>query len=365
MVEKRIGHSFLAYLGAVFTLLVVFGGVDCQAGVMTTFCRHVLPRLIRTPSPGNLVSNDERGRFLPELDLLGPATLESKEFEGSLGFVAPNEQKPREALAIVGKAPGGVYVSVGTERGFIGAALAPGTTHLLLLDRDSNVVRFNHINIALLKLAKDRGEYIDWRLYATHEEWVAAARERGLDPETFEWIRDFESWKWWQHVVRRNPEFLPLHLAPGSVEGIEEMFQDANYVYDDALFDKVHELAKRNRIKSVVADLSDGKVVRTVVEALQNAKLPISVLDLSNAWWPDYISERRSARLIGQFQQVAIPQSVLLLTNSADRIDHNRHWNRSWDYIGFTFDDITSTGGTRAFVRFLIDEYQPPDVFKK
>ena len=74
-------------------------------------------------------------------------------------FLAPNEEYPADAVRILDQAVSGVYLSVGTERGFIGAALASNITHLLLADRDPRVVFFNRINIALLTVAQSREEY--------------------------------------------------------------------------------------------------------------------------------------------------------------------------------------------------------------
>ena len=80
-------------------------------------------------------------------------------------FLAPNEQHPAEALPLWKQSPSGLYISVGTERGFMAAGANPNATHLLLVDRDPTVTYFNRINTALLELAENRENYLQLRLH--------------------------------------------------------------------------------------------------------------------------------------------------------------------------------------------------------
>ncbi len=68
-----------------------------------------------------------------------------------------------------------------------------------------------------------------------------------------------------------------------------EAFKGANCLYDDALFYRLSEFAKSGKIQSLQVDLSDPKAFERVAGAMAEQKLRMSVLDLSNAWWPEYV----------------------------------------------------------------------------
>ena len=60
-------------------------------------------------------------------------------------YVPPNEQHPALALPIYGKSNRGIYLSVGTERSFIGAALTR-TNALFVIDYDPQAIRLANAN---------------------------------------------------------------------------------------------------------------------------------------------------------------------------------------------------------------------------
>src|ERR1035438_7273970 len=80
--------------------------------------------------------------------------------EQSNHWLGPNESQPTKGRNIYSHLAAGVYVTVGADRGLIYAGLSPNVTHILLLDIDNEVTRFNRINITLLQLADNRGDYL-------------------------------------------------------------------------------------------------------------------------------------------------------------------------------------------------------------
>src|SRR5579862_5108327 len=62
-------------------------------------------------------------------------------------YLPPNEQHPAVALPIYRKSNHGVYVSVGSERSFIGAALSRAKA-LFVIDYDPETIRFAKIKRA-------------------------------------------------------------------------------------------------------------------------------------------------------------------------------------------------------------------------
>src|SRR4051794_37240411 len=66
-------------------------------------------------------------------------------------FYTSTEMQISRAKPILDQAPEGLYVTVGADRGFRAASLSSKVTHLLLLDVSSRIVRYNKLNIELLK----------------------------------------------------------------------------------------------------------------------------------------------------------------------------------------------------------------------
>src|SRR3974390_122541 len=116
-------------------------------------------------------------------------------------YLPPNEQNPAVALPIYRKSNHGVYVSVGSERSFIGAALS-GAKGLFVVDYDPQTVRFANINRALLAASTDRADYLNLRLSASPELW--RQRSQHLSAEDKETLSKPDSWTFWDKKVRKN-----------------------------------------------------------------------------------------------------------------------------------------------------------------
>ena len=188
--------------------------------------------------------------FLPELRL--PTS------NVTYGFLIPNEEYPSDAIPLFDHAPAGVYIAVGTERGFISAALTPNITHLLLADVDYEVVRYNRLNIALLKVAKSRRDYLHLRLGARAKEWKARAYASSIiDKKEIRLLADATIWKWWKEKVRDYSKFRRFHAPLPHDRSVPFVFKSANYLYYDALFERIKDLAVKNRIDVVQLDLRD------------------------------------------------------------------------------------------------------------
>jgi hypothetical protein len=99
-------------------------------------------------------------------------------------YLPPNEQHPAVALPIYRKSNHGVYVSVGTERSFIGAALSDAQA-LYVIDYDVLAVQFAKVNRALLAASTKRADYANLRLTASQDVWRQRSQNlTGEDKET-------------------------------------------------------------------------------------------------------------------------------------------------------------------------------------
>lgn len=285
--------------------------------------------------------------------------------EVNYGGVFPNEMIQREAKEVLSQAPAGVYVGVGTDRAFIGAAISPHTTHLLLTDMGANVVLFNRINTALLKLARSRQDYLELRLNPRglgHSLWIDRAYElRDFDEEARALLLNRDCFDFWQKNVvhTQKLDFQAFHFnnEVDELSPVEKSFyfKDANYLYDDQLFAKLQEMALSNRIQSVQINYKDVDAVAQLMTAIRNEGLILSVLDLSNAWEPGYIGFEKMVDVIRLSAESAANKSVLLLTETSkikDRVDFGID-GYLFVYSGFHFETITWISDQAKLIQYF------------
>lgn len=263
-------------------------------------------------------------------------------------FISPNEENPERGIPYW-RAAGqtGVYVAVGTERGFIGAAQTPTATHLLLLDRDDFVTRFNRINIGLLQIAKNREDYLRLRLSASRAEWLEAIKKAGpvLETEFLLELTQSDTWSWFAGRTGFSMFEAPIK-NPGQMIG----FKNSNYLFDDNLFARIHAMAQAHRIEARVVDFGDTKSLNQIAAAVDKENLKIGVLDVSNAWDRNYyISDESMLRALRAFRLACTPNSLVFGTvpnrNGLDALDERM--NRKifiWDYFSFTISNLEEKG---------------------
>jgi hypothetical protein len=236
----------------------------------------------------------------------------------------------------------------------------------LLIDSDANALLFNKLNIALLALAHDRQDYLHLRLHATHGEWLRRLRQApGLPVSVKAVLRSYSAFAFWQHWVRIdshgvNP--MALFQMPPPESG-DHAFKNANYLYDDFLFERLSRMAKSGNISvEMIALHMPEEVSARLVQRMRATTLMIAVMDVSNAWmernaWnEEYVGAGSFDRFYENLVSVVTDQSVLLFTSyarlqkegtgrrDARFADVNddlwRHGYHRYRYVGFTFDRL-------------------------
>jgi hypothetical protein len=217
-------------------------------------------------------------------------------------FLYPNELNPELSKPILNRSTeAGAYVSVGTERGLIGAALSPHANYILLVDQDPKVVRYNQINIELLKHSQSRENYLRLRMSQNFDEWKGTLSQDDFD--------------WWKEVTRsKHPRNQYFQQKPA--ESAYAAFKDANYLHDDALFAKIQNLAKTNRIE-VVASYIEGEPFKLAIENLKKKNIAINVLDISNVWTEAYAGAKSTNQVLNDLKRAGAlkPKSVVMITH--------------------------------------------------
>ena len=245
-------------------------------------------------------------------------------------YYKPNETRPHRAREIIGQASKGVYFSVGTERGFLTAIQAPQITHLLLGDYDQWVCLYNNINFVLLKMSKGNRElYRHLRQESSLEEWKVNAkkveltqREQKLVSESF--------FKFWREALKPENNSREDHVRVDFEEAPTpyHFIGDIHYLYNDQAFAKVYNFVSSGRIQSIVIDLSKSESLQALGRAMSKAKLSLSIMDISNAWWDIYLGLRGVDNLVNTLDQdfPKTEHTLLLGTgNSSNFEDEDLH----------------------------------------
>ena len=248
-------------------------------------------------------------------------------------YLPPNEQHPAVALPIYRKSNHGVYVSVGTERSFIGAALTRANA-LLVIDYDPQTIRFAKINRALLAAGTDRADYLNLRLSAPPELWQQ--RSQRLSAEDKETLSNPDSWTFWDKKVRKNQAawdnaFGHFHTEP---KNPSDPFFASNYLFDDRLYRHLSELAKGSRIWALQLDLRHENEVRSFCEQLKSRALTLGVIDTSDVPNASETGTSVAAQYIHLISQYA--QDDALFLNTAPTGGHGVHWS----YFAFSNKQI-------------------------
>ncbi|CAN5691672.1 hypothetical protein BH10BDE1_BH10BDE1_01320 [soil metagenome] len=254
-----------------------------------------------------------------------PASLETK---NGTGFIVPNEKNIGDVRSLFSVAPSGVFVTVGTERGFISAAMTgKATKSLVLVDRDPKVLLFNLVNKSLLELAKDRSDYVDMRLRASFEIVSnRAIHSSSLSSEARDILSSRENWSWWTEQVQKSSAWTEFH------DPAQTNFKNANYLFDEQLFNSISALAKVGRIFVFNADLKSDDLLLKVQDLSRTLGLRLAVLDFSNAWDEGYIGLNGTSSIISSMKNMTAPETLYVFTYLAPDSDvrNNSSMFRYW-----------------------------------
>lgn len=306
---------------------------------------HFSPRIIVILALAAIVLSPIQGRagFLTELGPNEGRDFHPADLDEPGIYVGPNEPDPRLQIPLLADAPSGVQMAVGTERGWIGYALNPRATHLLLVDRDVGVRTFNQINLALLQVSRSREDYLELRLKAGPEVWRQRIQGSSLEKELLPLFKDNDlAWEWWQEYVRKGVAFQSLHSPP---RGAAWPFAQANYLYDDALWRRVHEVATDHRVEALAVDFKAPQKLAKVSQSLERRGLKISVFDLSNAWWDVYTGPEVLGTTLETLGHNTQKGSLIVLTHKPLGVQSET----AWLYSASRYDRIVAVGRAREF----------------
>lgn len=250
-------------------------------------------------------------RVIPQITYEGP-NVEVGE------FVEPNELHPWDQTALLEKAPAGVHLSVGTERGFLGFSMNQAATHLLLIDVDSQVVRFNQMNIGLLAVSDEMGTYNKLRNTASFKNWKKIIEDRAyyINDETKALLLSEENFEWWRKIVSTQTYANKLERI------------GSGYWKDTRQFARLQKAAREGKLQAARVNLTDNKQMSQLADHLQAKGLSISVLDMSSAWMPRYVPDGAVESIRSSVKSALKDQSLFLLSKGDTKYG-------VWKYLSF------------------------------
>ncbi len=197
-------------------------------------------------------------------------------------YFAPNEKQPIKIKPWFDTLKEkGTLVSTGTERSFIDAALCEKCTGVVVRDTNPPIKAYNDFNLLLLKLAATREEYLRFRMVEdclnlvenhdrgfsheslARESTIAQIKERlresDMIDETKQFYEDyFDAFANIYYAAQQTNEML-CFIDPAKRVCRDyswpTFFDDANYLFDDSLFKKVQDMAKKGNFISTIGSI--------------------------------------------------------------------------------------------------------------
>ena len=228
----------------------------------------------------------------------------------------PNELYPQEAKPYYEQASEGWHIAVGSERGFIGFAANPRATGLVLTDIDAGVLLFNRINLALLRLAKDRAHFIDLR--ESVRLWKPALKSANFITHSDRELLSREDVKqfWDQNVARWHEFALVDGRKKPTGRDDDEYFGSLRYPLSEVLFNRLQSAAHKNRILIKRLNWNDLKNVEELLKELTHTN-KIGLFDISNAWQSSFIHQDSKKFIFSLLKQLGSEQTLFVGTTMA------------------------------------------------
>lgn len=151
-----------------------------------------------------------------------------------------------------------------------------------------------------------------------------------------------DEWSWWVKYGRNRSMYCPAIWLQHPEEAVELEkvidYKQGNYLFDDALYEKIHKLAIKNRINIIKIDLGDAAALADLLKVFTEKDITISVLDLNNLYHQDYLGEKKYQELLPKFLPYGKDNSIILVMNNYK----DYACAQFQIYLGFTFKNASN-----------------------
>ncbi len=280
-----------------------------------------------------------------------------------------------------------------------------GIEHLIIFDVSPVIIRYNKINIELLK-STNKESYKNLRWDSNFSEWENISKN--LTEEDFKWwnenIRNIKGYDLpeslnrygvanryikvrqklmaiFPKVSRKFNNYDKEFLTNVSWSDIEKFQQDSkdpltkeefewfdqekkypescvqkfinnpsqavdwgqvidyragNYLFDDKLYKRLHDLVLKNGILVVQADLTKGTGINLIVNEIKKLRSKIAILDMDNLYRYEYMGEEKFRIALLKLLDLGTKDSILILMSNYK----DYPCAQFSIYVGFTFDNV-------------------------
>lgn len=259
-------------------------------------------------------------------------------------YVCPNEKNILSAQSMIKSAPRGVYVGVGTERCLMTAAMNPNFTHVIMADYDVRIGIFNEINIALIKAAPDRKSYLELRLSENFNDFQSALKKCG-----YSYSGEGPDLNLEKHFSFFHEN---LHWGFASYHNGDGDYKYVSYLHNNDAFARIKNLADEGKIFTRVYDISNKENILKLEQDLKKRKLCISMYDISNAWWDNYVSEKKSFERSFVLGPDAFEKNGIIMVTDVTN-------QKYWEYFGFYRSQLETLhkSKNKVFRELFLDSY--------
>lgn len=210
----------------------------------------------------------------------------------------------------------GFVLGVGSERVIFDYLMTPAATGILAVDYDPEIITFHIINSFILDSLPlgDMKSYQEFRTKKSFFLW-----EKFIPSGKNQKKQLREMYTWWTKNIVENPGFKDFHhnnrLSKTS-------FPSLNYLYIEKNFRRIQKIAKNGNYKYFHGDLGDIYDLEKLKFFIQNEKIPVSVVDISNAWQNEdfnkYLGEEKTSTLLKTLNFIAKPE--IMITTSGKMV---------------------------------------------
>lgn len=175
------------------------------------------------------------------------------------------------------------------------------------------------------------------RAYMEHVEWKdienkQANNSEGLTKEEFEWFDN----------KRKQPNScVHKYIADPSTAvdwGQIIDFKSGNYLFDDRLYQRLHNLALQNKITAIEADITKAEGLESITSTISKIGKKLAILDLDNLYLYDYIGEEKYRNILFKLLDFGQNNSILIVMHNYKEYPHP--CAQFSIYLGFTFENV-------------------------
>lgn len=133
-------------------------------------------------------------------------------------------------------------------------------------------------------------------------------------------------------------------------------YKSGNYLFDDKLYDRLHQLVLAQKVTIIQLDLTKSEDIDLLITTIKNLRSKLAIVDLDNLYRYEYMGEEKFRIALSKLLGLGVDNSILILMSNY--IDYP--CAQFSIYVGFTFENIRYWPENPFFTAFI--ETLPHDI---